>query len=210
MTCKKGGFVCIRHDEVRDLTANMLREVCHDVTTEPTLLPLEGENLRYRTANTSNEARVDVSARGFWTNGQKAFFDVRIFDPTATCHRELSLEAAHRRNEQEKERAYSERIQQVDHGTFTPLVFTTSGGMSSKAKCFYSRLADLMALKKHQPRSHVVAWMRCRLSFSLLRSSLLCLRGTRHSTPSTTDISGLDCEATVAESGLRVPRLEID
>ena len=25
MTCKKGGFVCIRHDEVRDLKANMLR-----------------------------------------------------------------------------------------------------------------------------------------------------------------------------------------
>ncbi|KAG0706012.1 hypothetical protein GWK47_002703 [Chionoecetes opilio] len=41
-TCKKGGFVCIRHDEVRDLTANMLREVCRDVSTEPTLLPLNG------------------------------------------------------------------------------------------------------------------------------------------------------------------------
>ena len=166
--------------------------------------------MRFRTANTSNEARVDVSARGFWTNGQRAFFDVRIFDPTAACHRELSLEAAHRRNEQEKERAYSERILHVDHGTFTPLVFTTSGGMGSKAKCFYSKLAELMALKKHQPRSHVVAWMRCRLSFSLLRSSLLCLRGTRHSTPTSTDISGLDCESTVAESGLRVPRLEVD
>ena len=37
MTCKKGGFVSIRHNEVRDLTANMLREVCHDVSTEPTL-----------------------------------------------------------------------------------------------------------------------------------------------------------------------------
>ena len=202
--------MCIRHDEVRDLTANMLREVCHDVATEPTLLPLEGEHLRYRTANTSNEARVDVSARGFWTRGQKAFCDIRIFDPMASCHRELSLEAAHRRNEQEKTRAYGERIQHVDHGTFTPLVFTTSGGMGSKAKCFYSRLADLMAEKKHQPRSHVVAWMRCRLSFSLLRSSLLCLRGTRRSTPTTTDISDLDCEATVVESGIRVDRLGIE
>ena len=210
MICKKGGFVCIRHDEVRDLTANMLREVCHDVSTEPSLLPLEGEHLQYRTANTTNEARVDVSARGFWTRGQKAFFDIRIFDPTALSYRELSLEAAHRRNEQEKMRAYAERIQQVDHGSFTPLVFTTSGGMGSEAMCFYSRLADLMAQKKHQPRSHVVAWMRCRLSFSLLKSSLLCLRGTRHSTPSTTDISGLDCEATVVESGIRVGRLGID
>lgn len=210
MTCKKGGFVCIRHDEVRDLTASMLREVCHDVSTEPTLLPLDGEHLRYRTANTTNEARVDVSARGFWTRGQKAFMDIRIFDPMAACHHELSLEAAHRKNEQEKIRAYGERIQHVDQGSFTPLVFTTSGGMGSKAQCFYSRLADLMAEKKHQPRSHVVAWMRCRLSFSLLRSALLCLRGTRHSTPIPADLGGLDCEATVVESGIRVDRVEVE
>ncbi|KAG0725970.1 hypothetical protein GWK47_037531 [Chionoecetes opilio] len=74
MTCKKGGFVCIRHDEVRDLTASMLKEVCHDVSTEPTLLPLDGELLRYRTANTAPEARVDICARGFWTRGQRTLF----------------------------------------------------------------------------------------------------------------------------------------
>lgn len=209
MTCKKGGFVCIRHDEVRDLTANMLREVCHDVSTEPTLLPLDGEHLRYRTANTTNEARVDVSARGFWTRGQRAFMDIRIFDPMASCHRQLSLEAAHQRNEQEKIRAYGERIQHVDQGSFTPLVFTTSGGMGPKARCFYSRLADRMAEKKHQPRSHIVAWMRCRLSFSLLRSALLCLRGTRYSAPTATDISDLDYEVSVVESDISVDRREV-
>ena len=206
MTCKKGGFVCIRHDEVRDLTASMLREVCQDVTTEPALLPLDGEHLRYRTANTSNEARVDVSARGFWVRGQRAFMDIRIFDPMAVCHRELPLEIAHHRNEQEKTRAYGERIQHVDQGSFTPLVFTTSGGMGPRARCFYSRLAELISDKKHQPKSHVVAWMRCRLSFSLLRSAILCLRGTRHSGPRTTDISNMDYEATVVESDIRVSR----
>ncbi|KAG0718112.1 hypothetical protein GWK47_053125 [Chionoecetes opilio] len=204
MTCKRGGFVCIRHDEVRDVTASMLREVCRDVSTEPTLLPLDGEQLQYKTANIANEARVDVSARGFWTRGQRAFMDIRIFDPMAACHRGISLEAAHQRNEQEKIRAYGERIQHVDQGSFTPLVFTTSGGMGPHAKCFYSRLADVMAEKKHQPRSHVVAWMRCRLSFSLLRSALLCLRGTRYSAPTTIDIASLDYQATVVESGILV------
>ncbi|KAG0729126.1 hypothetical protein GWK47_030959 [Chionoecetes opilio] len=196
--------VALRHDEVRDVTASMLREVCRDVSTEPTLLPLDGEQLQYRTANTANEARVDVSARGFWTRGRRAFMDIRIFDPMAACHRGISLEAAHQRNEQEKIRAYGERIQHVDQGSFTPLVFTTSGGMGPKAKCFYSRLADVMAEKKHQPRSHVVAWMRCRLSFSLLRSALLYLRGTRYSAPTTIDIAGLDYQATVVESGILV------
>ena len=160
--------------------------------------------MHYRTANTTNEARVDISARGFWTRGQKAFMDIRIFDPMATCSRDNTLDAAHKRNEQEKIRAYGERIQHVDQGSFTPLVFTTSGGMGPKAKCFYSRLADIMAEKKHQPRNQIVAWMRCRLSFSLLRSALLCLRGTRYSSPATTDTTSLDYEATIVESGIRV------
>ncbi|KAG0707252.1 hypothetical protein GWK47_002685 [Chionoecetes opilio] len=126
----------------------MLREVCQDVSTEPTLLPLDGELLRYRTANTAPEARVDICSRGFWTRGQRTFLDIRIFDPMAASHRELSLEAVHHRNELEKIRAYGDRILQVDHGTFTPLVFTTSGGMAPKARSFYSRLADLMSVKK--------------------------------------------------------------
>ena len=105
MICKKGGFVCIRHDEVRDLTIKMLKEVCVEVTSEPSLLKLEGEQLQYLTANTSPEARVDISARGFWTRGQQAFSDIRIFDPMAACHYQLTLDAAHKRNENEKIRA---------------------------------------------------------------------------------------------------------
>ncbi|KAG0712437.1 hypothetical protein GWK47_018459 [Chionoecetes opilio] len=183
----------------------MLREVCRDVTTEPTLLHLNGEHVQYRTANTTNEARVDVSdARGFWTRGQRAFMDIRIFDPMVACHQRITLEAAHQKNEREKIRNYGDRIRNVDHCSFTPLVFTTSGGMGPKAKCFYSRLADVMAEKKHQPSSHVVAWMRCRLSFSLLRSALLCLRGTRYSDPTTIDLDGLNYQATVVESGILV------
>ena len=37
MICPKGGFPTIRHNEVRDLTVNLLTEVCHDVETEPKL-----------------------------------------------------------------------------------------------------------------------------------------------------------------------------
>ena len=65
MVCKKGGFICMRHDEVRDLTAEMLKEVCRDVSVEPPLLPLNGEVFSHQTANTSNDARVDICAGGF-------------------------------------------------------------------------------------------------------------------------------------------------
>ena len=200
MICKTGGFVCIRHDEVRDLTVKMLKEVCVEVTTEPTLLRLEEERLGYATANAAPEARVDLSARGFWTRGQRAFGDIRIFDPMAASHIHLPLERAHKKNEDEKIRAYGQRITQVDQGSFTPLVFTTAGGMGPRAKLFYARLAETLAEKKHQPKSYIVAWMRCRLSFSLLRSALLCLRGTRSSSPRRIQVEDMDFEMTVAES----------
>ncbi|XP_076042251.1 uncharacterized protein LOC143026133 [Oratosquilla oratoria] len=199
MICKQGGFICMRHDGVRDLTAQMLQEVCKDGTIEPTLLPLGGENFRFRTSNTSDEARMDVNARGFWTRGQLAFFDMRIFDPMAPCYN-LTIEASHSRNEYEKIRMYEERIQNVDQGSFTPITFTTSGGMGPRAKAFYVRLAEVMAEKKQQPKSSIVSWMRCRLSFSLLRSALLCLRGTRSPPPKSAHIQNLDFEQTVVDS----------
>ena len=51
MICPKGGFPTIRHNEVRDLTADLLTEVCHDVEIEPRLQELTGEHLSLRTAN---------------------------------------------------------------------------------------------------------------------------------------------------------------
>ena len=57
---EKGGFITIRHDEVRDLTANMLKEVCNDVCVEPRLENLSGELLRQGTANRRDDAGVDI------------------------------------------------------------------------------------------------------------------------------------------------------
>ena len=81
VSCKKGGFITIRHNDFCDLTANLLTEVCKDVDIEPQLLPVTGETFENRTANTSNEARVDIKSRGFWVTGQQAFFDVRVIWP---------------------------------------------------------------------------------------------------------------------------------
>ena len=57
--------------------------MCTDVAVEPLLTPLTGEHFRYRTANTDDGARPDVSARGVWTRGSRAFFDLRVFNPLA-------------------------------------------------------------------------------------------------------------------------------
>ena len=69
MSCKKGGFVSIRHNDLRVITAKIVSVVCKDKEIQPKLLPLSGEELHERTANQSNEARLDIRARGFWERG---------------------------------------------------------------------------------------------------------------------------------------------
>ena len=129
MSCPHGGFPIIRHNELRDVTAYLLSEVCHGVGIEPTLQPLANETLRYRTANREEGARLDIVAEDFWSHRQHVFFDVRVFNPFGPNLRNTSLPSCYRQKEQEKRRAYDQRIRDIDHGSFTPLIFSTSGGL---------------------------------------------------------------------------------
>ena len=148
--------------------------------TEPPLQPLSGESLHPRSAITTDNARLDIKADGFWDcSRQSAFFDVRIFNPTAHSCRNQSLSACYRRHELEKRRHYEDRVNLVEHGCFTPLVFSTSGGMGPTAAVFFKRLASLLSAKKNANYSSVMSWIRCKISFSLIHSAILCLRGTR-------------------------------
>ena len=157
----------------------MLNEVCSDVREEPPLQEITGENFKLRSANVEKYARLDVSARGFWIRGQKAFCDIRVFNPLAKCYRKKTLEAIHQNNEKEKKRVYGQRILEVEHGTFTPLVFSCFGGMSHECFKFYQRLAELIAEKRKINISETSNYIRTKINFSLIRSMLLCIRGSR-------------------------------
>ena len=179
MICKKGGFVSQRHNELRDTTRDLMSEVCKNTVSEPLLQPLSGEKFRHSTANTQDNARLDLSADDFWIRGQRAFFDVRVFDPVAPSYITQKLEAAHKKQEDSKRLNYEERVIEVEHASFTPLVFTVAGGMGKAAQVFYNRIAEMIADSRGQPKSVIVAWMRTLLSFSLVRSAVRCVRGTR-------------------------------
>ena len=45
LSCARGGLPTIRHNEIRDLTANLLTEVCNDVRIEPELQAVTMEHL---------------------------------------------------------------------------------------------------------------------------------------------------------------------
>ena len=157
----KGGFVHRRHDEVRDLFASLLKDVCHDAEVEPHLQTLTGDVLT-SSANSCDEARLDVSARGFWQRGQRAFFDVRVFSPFAKSRLNQKLDTAFSSNENEKKRHYNQRIieLQVEHGFFSPLVFSPYGGNVREAERFLTELAQKLSEKKQIDYSIVIHWLR--------------------------------------------------
>jgi len=66
-------------------------------------------------------------------------------------------------------------------GTFTTLVFSATGGMAVEANVLYKELASLLSNKWDAPYSAALGWVRYCLSFSLLRSSIRCICGSRSS-----------------------------
>ena len=83
------------------------------------------------------------------------------------------------KHENKKKRLYEQRIREVEFASFTPLVLSATGGMAKQATIFYKRLASLLANKEDSPYGQTMNWLRCCLSFSLLRSAIQCIRGAR-------------------------------
>ena len=145
MICKLGGFVIQRHNELRDLEAELLSTVCSDVETEPALQDISGEQLN-RGSNRVQDTSLDIHARGFWEHQRSAFFDVRVCHPNAESYKDLEPQQIYRMHENEKKCLYSRRVLDIEHGTFTPLVFTTTGGMGKECLRYHSRLVELIAI----------------------------------------------------------------
>ena len=82
-------------------------------------------------------------------------------------------------HENEKKRHYLQRVLDIEHGHFTPLVFGTNGGMGKECKFFIRTLAEKIALKQNEDYSTVITWLRARLSFEILKSVHMCIRGSR-------------------------------
>ena len=110
MICRHGGLTFICHNELRNLTASWLHEVCHDLIVEPPLQPLTDESLVPASANRRDDARADIHARDFWGRRQGAFFDIRMFHPNIPSYCHTQVGSFFRRYEPEKKREYSDHV----------------------------------------------------------------------------------------------------
>ena len=178
LICKRGGFTSIRHNTIRDTTASLLEKICYGVEVEPALLPVGNSKLPPG-SNVKDGARSDIVARGFWTPLDKAYFDIRVLHPGAKSNENKSFDKMYNQHEEEKKRLYNSRIQDIEHGTFTPLVFSTSGGMSKECNKFMKKLSEGLSFKTQQAYSDTISYVRRRLRFELLKTTLISIRGHR-------------------------------
>ena len=144
----------LRHDKLRDNIADLLQEVTNDVRLEPTLQPLTGEEQSLG-GKVSVEARADISPRGFWFLGQRAFFDVRVSDPNAQRHGNKTLKRCYELGEHEKKRDFTCRILNVEQGSFTSAFFFIAGGMGRKCAMFVKRFCQMISLMRQEELSVV-------------------------------------------------------
>ena len=148
LSCPKGGFPSIRHNEIRDIVANLLSEVCNDACIESDLQPINGEQ---HTGYVEDGARLDIAANGFWGRRfEHTYIDVRVFNPHAPSNRHSNC---YRKHELEKT---EQHVREVEHASFTPLLMSATGGMANHATIFYKRLASSLALKWDQPYSSTI------------------------------------------------------
>jgi len=124
MNYATGGFPILHHNELRDFTATVMSEVCHNVAIEPVLQPLSGEILHYATTNVEDEAHLDVSTQSFWGDcHQKSFFDVRVFNPNASSYLKTVVSSLYRKFEWDKQQMYEQRVRDVEMGSFGVFYF---------------------------------------------------------------------------------------
>ena len=130
-----------------------MSEVCNDVCIEPRVQPLLGEVFLAAGAS----ARLDIATNGFWGGWiERAYFDVRIFNPHAPSNRQQILTSTNRTHEQAKVRAYEQRIREVKHGSFTPPpIMSLTGGAGPAATICFKRLASMLSEKRDQSYSSI-------------------------------------------------------
>ena len=106
--------------------------------------------------------------------------DVRITNTNSASQHNVKTEKVLLRHEKEKKREYNRRVMNIEHGTFTPLLFSVSGVLSKECSMFHKHMAEKIAKKFNESYEKVITVIRYKLSFIILRSALLCIRGSRY------------------------------
>jgi hypothetical protein len=130
-------------------------------------------------SNIQDGARLDISSSGVWGGRfERTYFDVRVFNPLCRSN-SGSIESVYKKHETEKRRHYEARVTEIEGSSFCPIVLSTSGGHSPCTKALVKRLSILLSDKLDIPTQKTITWLRNRISMSVCRATIMCLRGAR-------------------------------
>ena len=159
--------------------------MCADVSIEPHFVQVTEDETT--STNREDAARLDIAARDFWRPSQRAFFDIRAFNAYAQSNISRNIEETFSHHEKETARQYSDRIVNIEHGSFTPLIFSTHGDYSQLTTRFIYQLAKLISQKRNICFSESKSWLNSKLNNFVARLTILCIRGWRKIRPPNTE-----------------------
>ena len=174
--------------------------VTSNSSVEPTLQLLQGESFIHKIlAFFKTRDKTLIRMAYGWSSFSRHFFEVNIFNPFAKSCRKNSVEA-YKYHESLKCLKYEQRILHVEKSEFVPLVVSCMGNAGPSATRTIKQLVSKIAEKKYESYFDAITYIRTTISFVLLRSAMICLRGCRGS-KRPTDIDS-SCRAIVQEGRL--------
>ena len=129
-----------------------------------------------RARSTEDNASLDIGSSGVWGGRYEcSHFDVRVFNPHAPT---ASLACLLYTSDMNRRSVAATRnvLPKVGHASFSPVVLSCTGGHGKAATALYARLASMLADKKRDPGLVTISYIRCKLSFALIRAAVASLR----------------------------------
>ena len=148
VSCKRGGDVVIRHNQLRDVFAEACRRAHFPVRIEM------GSGL---TPDHNHSHPADVLVEG-WERGKPEAFGITVTSPLCPAFLGEASQvagAATLAEETRKHIANDKRCQELGR-TCVPIAVETYGNWGQEAKQSFSRLASRLATDSSQPKSKVI------------------------------------------------------
>jgi hypothetical protein len=156
LSCKKGGLVISRYNEIQDALSDLafralFPSAVHDKPRINSSRPAEVKHatepipgVKTLRSNRTNEDRGNILIQGCWAHGMDCIIDVRITDVDAKANRSRAPGNDLAQHKREKKKKYlGPCLEQRRH--FTPFVVSTDGLLGKEAKTLLKRLSALLS-----------------------------------------------------------------
>ena len=171
LSCRRGGLVIQRYNKVRDSLGDLASLVWSQVKREPVVREADE-------AAGTPALIAYMAVRSVCMPQAEALFDVRVIDTDAQSYCNHTPREVINAAENQKKSKYTTACEER-RASFTPICCSVDGVFGSEAEVFLKRLGERLAAKWDRGYSQVIGWLRARMSFAILQSSILCVRGAR-------------------------------